>query len=111
MRSSGLESEVVSADWVITGEGCFDRQSLYGKVVAGVSKLAVQSSAGRLMAGVRVAVLAGQVNIPKQEYQDIGIFDAISCKAEDMSVDYAMRNCRELLYAAAQRFSRKYLCR
>jgi glycerate kinase len=103
MQCCGLGIEVKSADWVITGEGCFDQQSLYGKVVAGVSRLAVQS-------GVCVVVLAGQVNIAKEEYQAIGISDAIGCKSEDESIDYAMRNCRELLYAAAQRFARKYLC-
>jgi len=104
MQCSGLESELRSADWVITGEGCFDRQSLYGKVVAGVSKLAMKSK-------VCVAVLAGQVKISKQEYQDIGISDAISCKTKNMSFAYAKKNCRELLYAAAQGFARKYLCR
>ncbi len=79
-------------------------QSLYGKVVAGVSKLAKKS-------GVRAAVLAGQVKVVKKEYEGIGITDALGCKTEDMSIDYARKNCRELLYGAAQKFAKKYLCR
>ncbi|MEJ2704116.1 MAG: glycerate kinase, partial [Sedimentisphaerales bacterium] len=39
MAHSDLRRELESADWVITGEGCFDRQSLSGKVVAGVLRL------------------------------------------------------------------------
>ena len=35
MARSNLSGELASADWVITGEGCFDEQSLRGKVVSG----------------------------------------------------------------------------
>jgi len=48
MRRSNLEAELKSADWVITGEGSFDGQSLHGKVVLGVLALARHS-------GTRVA--------------------------------------------------------
>ncbi len=51
---SGLAAAIPSADLVITGEGRFDAQSLGGKVVGGVLAL------GR-DAGVRVAVIAGQL--------------------------------------------------
>ncbi|MFZ2146482.1 MAG: glycerate kinase, partial [Sedimentisphaerales bacterium] len=102
MARSNLRAELESADWVITGEGSFDRQSLYGKVVSGILKMASQSHA-------RVAVLAGQVNIPQQEYQKLGIATAISCRDEKMSLDYALQNSRALLYLAAKRFAKQYL--
>ncbi|NQT02192.1 MAG: glycerate kinase [Planctomycetes bacterium] len=102
MAHSNLLAELESADWVITGEGSFDRQSLYGKVVSGILKTASQSH-------TRVAVLAGQVNIPQQEYQKIGIATAISCKDENMSLEYALENSRALLRSAAQRFATQYL--
>jgi len=103
MARSNLMAELESADWVITGEGSFDRQSLYGKVVSGILKSASQSQ-------TRLAVLAGQINIPPQEYQKIGIDAAISCKDENMSLDYALEHSRELLYSAVQRFAKQYLC-
>ncbi|MCP4258146.1 MAG: glycerate kinase [Planctomycetes bacterium] len=102
MAHSNLLGELESAEWVITGEGSFDRQSLYGKVISGVLKAAVQSQ-------THLAVLAGQVDIPQQEYQKIGITAAISCKDENMSLDYALENSRELLYTAAKRFASENL--
>ncbi|HUU18694.1 MAG TPA: glycerate kinase [Sedimentisphaerales bacterium] len=113
MARSNLRAELESADWVITGEGSFDRQSLYGKVVSGILKLvSAKAQAGAGMASqshTRVAVLAGQVNIPQQEYQKIGIAATISCKDDNMSLDYALENSRALLYSAAQRFTKQYL--
>jgi len=102
MAHSNLLIELESADWVITGEGSFDSQSLYGKVVSGILKSALQSH-------TRLAVLAGQVDILQQEYEKIGIAAAISCRDENMSLDYALENSRALLYSAAQRFAKQYL--
>ncbi len=102
MARSNIRAELESADWVITGEGSFDQQSLYGKVVSGILKMASQSH-------TRVAVLAGQVNIPPEEYEKIGIATAISCRDENMSLDYALKNSRELLFLAAKRFAKQYL--
>jgi glycerate kinase len=99
---SNLSAELEGADWVITGEGSFDIQSLYGKVVSGILKTAMRSN-------TRVAVLAGQVNIPLQECQKIGIAAAIPCKDENMSVEYALENSHELLRLATQRFAKQYL--
>ena len=113
MARSNLRAELESADWVITGEGSFDRQSLYGKVVSGI--LTLVSAKARAAAGMasqshtRLAVLAGQVNIPQQEYQKIGIATAISSREDNMSLDYALKNSRALLYSAAQRFAKQYL--
>jgi len=103
MKRSNLAGELESADWVITGEGCFDKQSLMGKVVSGVSGLARQF-------GVRVAVIAGQVKIEREEYEELGIVTATGCKRKKMSLDDALSNCRELLAARVEEFAKKYLC-
>ncbi|MBW7988609.1 MAG: glycerate kinase [Planctomycetes bacterium] len=102
MAHSNLLAELETADWVITGEGSFDRQSLYGKVVSGIIKSASQSH-------TRLAIVAGQVDIPQQEYQQLGIATAIPCKDENMSLDYALENSRALLHSAAQRFATQYM--
>lgn len=99
---SNIQSELQSADWVITGEGTFDKQSLYGKVVSGVARIAVQ-------ANTRIAVIAGQVTVPQKEYQKLGIETAISCKKDDVSLDYALKNSRTLLYSAAKHFVKQHL--
>ncbi|MGB2865004.1 MAG: glycerate kinase, partial [Sedimentisphaerales bacterium] len=102
MARSNLRDELESADWVITGEGSFDRQSLYGKVISGILKMARQTN-------TRVAVIAGQVNIPKDEYRNIGITAAIPAKPDDMPLDEALTNSRSLLGSAARRFATQYL--
>jgi glycerate kinase len=104
MSRSNLEEALASADWVITGEGSFDRQSLYGKVVSGILKLARESD-------TRVAVLAGQVGIPAEEYRKLGIEAALASKPDDMPLADALKDSRGLLSLAAQRLAKEYLGR
>ncbi|MDD5458754.1 MAG: glycerate kinase [Phycisphaerae bacterium] len=102
IAQSGLLNEIRTADWVITGEGSFDSQSLHGKVVSGISKAARSS-------GARIAVLAGQVRVAEKEYKKLGIEIAIACKKPDMSCDYAIEHVHKLLGRAAMEFAAKYL--
>jgi len=104
MERSSLAAELASADWLITGEGSFDRQSLYGKVVSGIAAMALESN-------TRTAVIAGQVTVPPHQYKKIGINIAIACKTDDMPLDYALQNCRTLLHSATQRFAKDHLRR
>lgn len=99
---SNLSEELESADWVITGEGTFDHQSLRGKVVSGIAKMASKSN-------TRIGVIAGQVSVPKNEYRRLGIIAAIPCRKNKMSFDYAIKNCRPLLGAAAREFAIEWL--
>jgi glycerate kinase len=97
-----LADELTDADWIITGEGCFDRQSLYGKVVSAVAEAAALSH-------VPVAVVAGQIRISKSSYRKMGIRAAIACKPPRMSVDYALENGADLLRTAAEKFTHRNL--
>lgn len=102
MARSNLSAELESADWVITGEGSFDRQSLYGKVVSGVLRMARQSN-------TRVAVLAGQIRLPEDQWRENGIDAAIAAKPDEMPLDYALKNSRTLLFSAAETLAKQYL--
>jgi glycerate kinase len=102
MARSNLREELESADWVITGEGSFDRQSLSGKVISGILKMARQTN-------TRVAVIAGQVSIPEAEYRKIGISAAIPAKPDNMPLDEALSESRTLLASATERFATQYL--
>jgi glycerate kinase len=104
MERSNLEAELDCADWIVTGEGSFDRQSLHGKVVSGVLALARRS-------GTRVAVLAGQVKIPPDECRNLGIDVALASKPDDLPLDDALSDSRRLLEAAARRLALEYLAR
>jgi len=102
IERSNLTTELHSADWVVTGEGSFDRQSLYGKVVSGVAEAALKSN-------TPVAVLAGQVTVLQEEFEKLGIVTAISAKPVDTPLEEAIENCRPLLRTAARWFAERYL--
>ncbi len=99
MAQTRLQETITGADWVITGEGSFDEQSLRGKVVSGVIRVAKA-------AGAKVAVLAGQVRLSPGEYRRAGIEAAVSCMEDGMDLEYAITHGRELLDRAARRFVR-----
>ncbi len=102
MAHSNLLAELESAEWVITGEGSFDQQSLSGKVVSGVLKMAGRSN-------TLVAVIAGQVKLSEAQWRQAGIAAALSARPDNMPLDEALKNSRTLLFRAAQCFAGKYL--
>ena len=95
-----LQEELADADWVITGEGKFDAQSLRGKVVSGVARTARQT-------GAKIAVIAGQVALSPDAYHMAGIETALACMTDAMDLDYAMANTEELVAQATVVFTRK----
>lgn len=90
-----FRDDLRGADWVITGEGSFDHQSLRGKVVHGVARAARE-------AGVPVAVLAGAVRLKDEDYRPQGIRTARPLLAGGMTVEHAMAHARDLLREAAR---------
>jgi glycerate kinase len=101
MTQSRLKESLADADWVITGEGRFDSQSLRGKVISGIVRLAKTT-------GVRVGVLAGQVSLGQGEYQKFGVADAIGCKDDKMMLEYAIKHSEQLLAEAAKKFAKRH---
>lgn len=93
----GLPDAVAGADWVITGEGRFDRQSLGGKVVSGVARVARES-------GACVAVLAGSV-APEVEAGSPGIDEIEAATPAGVDPGEAMAQGADLLAAAAARLA------
>jgi glycerate kinase len=104
MAVSRLQEELADADWVITGEGKFDSQSLHGKVVSGVTRLA------RKM-GVKVAVIAGQVALAPDTCRRAGVEVALACKPDSMPLDAAIANAESLAAQAACKFAATHIGR
>ncbi|MDX6287901.1 MAG: glycerate 2-kinase [Frankiales bacterium] len=97
----GLAARLGGVDLVLTGEGCFDQQSLRGKVCAGVVRLAQA-------AGVPCAVLAGQVRIEPDQAVAAGMQAVYSVADEVSSVEEAMAHPAEGLVALAERVAREW---
>jgi glycerate kinase len=95
---SRLEEQVSSADFVLTGEGKMDAQSLFGKVPVGVAHMARRH-------GVPTAVFAGRIEgeISALEQEGFSVFMPIV--DAPMTLQAAMQNGKCLLYRAAQRFA------
>jgi len=104
IEASGLREDIKDADWVITGEGKFDKQSLHGKVVSGIAKLAAGTR-------VKAGVIAGSVELADEQWRQLGIAEAIGIQTRQMSLDYAFNNCRQLLWKRAEEFARRHLAR
>lgn len=98
IQESLLTEEISDADWVITGEGRLDSQSLRGKVVSGVTKVAILNR-------VRIGVIAGAVELSKQQWQDFGITSAISVTEKTTDLNYAIANTKSLLADATRKFA------
>ena len=92
-----LEKEMPDADWIITGEGCFDHQSLNGKVISGIIKTAQKYK-------TKIAVIAGRVLLSQKDYKKHGISIAIPCKKDSMDLDYAIKNSSQILSEAIHEF-------
>jgi glycerate kinase len=64
----GLAAAIQEADLVVTGEGSLDAQSLRGKVVVGVARLAQE-------AGVPCVVVAGRAEVGRRDAAAAGVDD------------------------------------
>ncbi|SNQ50799.1 Glycerate 2-kinase [Frankia canadensis] len=91
---AGLPAALAGADWLVTGEGRFDRTSLTGKVVGGVVALARG-------AGVPVLVAAGQIDAPEPD----GVVAAVALAALAGGTAPAMAEPTRWLRAAGARLA------
>lgn len=96
MRAGRLDESLRGADWVITGEGQFDRQSLQGKVVSGIARTARKR-------GVQVAVIAGSVKVTPARYRRAGIQTALALRRPGMTLEKAISAAPVLLADCAAR--------
>jgi len=110
MLQTRLEEALAGADWVLTGEGCFDEQSLRGKVVSGVIHMAEAAARqSPTKPKVKVGVLAGQVRLSPGEYRRAGVEAVVSCMEDGMDLEYAIAHGERLLARAAMRFVRGHV--
>ena len=84
-----FEKQLQNADYLITGEGCTDLQTLDGKLCSVVAKIAQKSS-------VKTVVISGAVMADL----DTNLFDYIEAITPgSMSLDQALESAKENLYS------------
>lgn len=94
-----LARHVQGADLVITGEGCYDAQTLRGKTPLGVARVARQHR-------VPVIVLAGTLGEGYTNFYSHGVDAAFSLASGPMTLTDACQQAPELLHALARDIAR-----
>jgi len=98
LEQTHFNDVIQDADWVITGEGCLDQQSLSGKVISGVAQ-ACQNIP------TKVAVIAGQVQLSEEVYRHHGIEYAVGCTPNNLSKAKGIEQAPRLIQQAARQWA------
>ncbi len=97
----GFDCIIKDADLVVTGEGCTDRQSCFGKAICGIGERAKK-------AGVPAVALSGSAGPGAEEIYKHGICSLRTTIEDPMTIEYAMIHARELYYRAAVKMFRVF---
>ena len=96
----GLEAALRGADWVFTGEGSVDAQTVMGKTPFGVAQAAARS-------GVRVVIFAGRVAPDASVLLEHGVDRLVAITAEGTPIEQALREGAESLTRATAEVCRQ----
>jgi glycerate 2-kinase len=96
----GLERAVKDADWVFTGEGSVDAQTVMGKTPFGVAQVAAR-------AGARVIIFAGRVAPDASVLLEHGVDRLVAITAEGTPIEQALREGAESLTRATAEVCRE----
>ena len=93
---STLKSIIIDADFIITGEGKIDHQTIMGKAVCGITSIAKENH-------VPVIVITGCVENNVKKIYDMGITSIISIAEKPMTLSESIENASELIGKASKR--------
>lgn len=94
-----LDSAVDTADWVVTGEGRSDAQTLHGKLPLAVSAIARRH-------GVPVTLISGRIDAAARAALEARFDGCFEAAPEPMPLAQALRDAAQLLTDAAERATR-----
>lgn len=90
IKHTQLAGRMTGADLVLTGEGRIDNQTLQGKLIAGITRLAQNQS-------IPVVALCGSLNLSPNELTALGLTSAFSIMPGPTSLDDALTNAAAYL--------------
>jgi len=95
-----FDDKIKNADWIITGEGKLDTQTLSGKTINGVVRSAKEQH-------IPIAAFCGAIELQKQSLHKLGISYTASVMDKATSFDDAMKNGDKYLTTISIEFSKK----
>ncbi len=102
MEKTKFEEKLNDADLVITGEGNTDSQTLFGKVPAGIAKIAKKHK-------VPVICLSGGLSNDLKKLYNIGITSFFSIVNHPMDLQSAMKNSKKLIESQTENIIRLFM--
>jgi glycerate kinase len=94
-----FDEKIKGADWIITGEGKLDSQTLSGKTIDGVITSAKKQN-------IPVAALCGSISLSKKEADALGISYTDAVMESAKSLDDAMQNGYDYVKQMAINFAK-----
>ena len=85
IKHTGLEEVIKGADYVFTGEGAIDSQTIFGKTPMGVASVAKRNN-------IKTIAFAGKVSEGSENLYDIGINAIFSIMRGVSDIDTALEN-------------------
>jgi glycerate kinase len=90
IKVTGLEEKIKSSNLVITGEGKVDTQSIHGKLIDGICKIAQAND-------IPVWIICGVCEIQENALAELGITNIIELVNEKTLSTYAIQNAKALI--------------
>ncbi len=94
-----IEAHIKNADMVITGEGKIDKQTLNGKTILGISKLAKKHQ-------VPVIVITGKIGVDIADIYAQGVTAIYSIVNEPMALSTSLKNADTLIISCIENIMR-----
>ena len=102
LEAANFSEKIEGADLILTGEGSLDFQTLGGKTIAGVCRVAKQK-------GVRVVALGGRVALEGKQLDELGLLSAFSICDGPRGLEWCLKNGAALVEWASERVLRLVL--
>ena len=107
LEATNLSQKLETTDLVLTAEGSIDAQTLRGKALSGVARVANLAKNG---AGVPVIAFGGAVQLTSRELQQLGVAVALPLPDSPLSLCECKRRAFDLLTNATERAVRLWFC-
>ncbi|WP_242131259.1 glycerate kinase [Aestuariivivens marinum] len=102
MALANFEEHIVEAEWIITGEGKLDRQTLSGKTIDGVLVSAKAKN-------IKIAALCGAIVLNEEQLKEYGIDYSDAVIKHAKTEKDAMQNSYEYVRKMAKIFAKKLM--
>jgi glycerate kinase len=96
-KVANFDNQIEGADWIITGEGKLDTQTMSGKTIQGVLSSAKAQN-------INVVAFCGAIDLQGKEPQDFGVHYADAMMTYAIDVKDAMSNSKQYLSLMTKNF-------